>query len=92
MSSGATNPLSRDPGELDQVKALSDALSYYGWEVSVGEMEDGYVEVMAIDRRDTRSVRYVKYTDEEYTLFRSLFYLAQACGIREPGKFIVSAG
>ena len=77
------------PSELDQVKAMSDALSYYGWEVSVGEMVDGFVEVMAIDRRDNRHVRYIKYSDEEYTLFRALYFLAKSCGVQEPEKCMV---
>ncbi len=86
----ATNPLQHQtPEELDQVKALSDALSYYGWDISVGEIIEGYVELMGIDRRDVRNVRYIKYADEEYTLYRGLYFLAKACGIVEPEKCMV---
>ena len=49
-------------------------------------MIDGSVEVMAIDRRDTRSVRHVTYADHVFTLYQAVCFLAQACGAREPEK------
>ena len=87
----SVNPLQyQTPEEIDQVKALSDALIFYGWEVSVGEVIEGYVELMAIDRRNTKNVRHVKYADDEFTLFRAMFYLAKACGVNEPEQHLAS--